>query len=72
MSRDLLILLAPGFSDPARPGRRFFCPDCNRVEGVLASNPGLADRITVRRVPFPRPRAEVVALLGPDNRRRIA
>ncbi|MFG1347820.1 DUF3088 domain-containing protein [Xanthobacter autotrophicus DSM 431] len=64
---DLLILIAPGFDDPARPGRRFFCPDCNQVEGVLAANPGLADRIEVRRVPFPRPRDEVIGLLGEEN-----
>ncbi|MBN8918018.1 MAG: DUF3088 domain-containing protein [Rhizobiales bacterium] len=67
MSRDFLILLAPGFTDPQKPGRRYFCPDCNQIEGVLASNPGLAGRITVKRVSFLRPRAEVVALLGPDN-----
>lgn len=67
MSRDLLILIAPGFEDPAHPGRRFFCPDCNQVEGVLASNPGLAGTIEVKRVPFPRPRADVIALLGAEN-----
>lgn len=65
--RDLLILIAPGFEDPAHPGRRFFCPDCNQVEGVLASDPTLAEKIEVRRVPFARPRAEVVALLGEEN-----
>ncbi|MFG1298246.1 DUF3088 domain-containing protein [Xanthobacter sp. V3C-3] len=65
--RDLLILIAPGFEDPAHPGRRFFCPDCNQVEGVLASDPSLAAKVEVRRVPFPRPRAEVVALLGAEN-----
>lgn len=67
MSRDFLLLLAPGFTDAQKPGRRFFCPDCNQIEGVLATNPGLASKITVKRVPFLRPRAEVVALLGPDN-----
>lgn len=66
-ARDLLILIAPGFEDPDQPGRRFFCPDCNQVEGVLATNPGLAARVEVRRVGFARPRAEVVALLGAEN-----
>lgn len=67
MSRDRLFLIAPGFEDPAAPGRTFFCPDCNQVEGVLASHPVLAERIEVVRVPFPRPRAPVVALLGEAN-----
>lgn len=67
MSRDRLFLIAPGFEDPAHPGRRFFCPDCNQVEGLLATNPGLADAIDVVRVPFPRPRAAVIALLGEAN-----
>lgn len=67
MSRDRLFLIAPGFEDPAHPGRRFFCPDCNQVEGLLATNPGLADSIEVVRVPFPRPRAAVIALLGEAN-----
>ncbi len=65
--RDLLILIAPGFEDPARPGQLFFCPDCNQVEGVLAANAGLAAAVEVRRVGFARPRAEVIALLGEPN-----
>lgn len=66
-SRDRLILITPGFADPAQPGRRFFCPDCNQVEGLLAANPGLQERIDIQRVPFERPRAAVIALLGPEN-----
>ncbi|MFG1477986.1 DUF3088 domain-containing protein [Xanthobacter sp. V4C-4] len=67
MSRDRLILITPGFSDPASPGRTFFCPDCNQVEGLLASHPALLERIDVERVPFARPRAAVIAVLGADN-----
>ncbi|MFG1202825.1 DUF3088 family protein [Xanthobacter aminoxidans] len=66
-SRDFIILLAPGFIHPQKPGRRYFCPYGNQIEGALASNPGLASRITVKRISFLRPRAEVVAPLGPDN-----
>ncbi|WP_454916460.1 DUF3088 domain-containing protein [Xanthobacter sediminis] len=67
MSRDRLILIAPGFTDPAVPGRSFFCPDCNQVEGLLASHPALLERIDIQRVPFARPREAVIALLGEAN-----
>lgn len=67
MAQDRLFLLKPGFTDPQIPGEVFVCPSCNQVEGLLASSPHLAKRIEVVRVDFPRPRAEVVALLGEDN-----
>lgn len=67
MSRDRLFLISPGFEDPAHPGRAYFCPHCNAVEGVLASHPALAEAIEVVRVPFARPRAPVVALIGEEN-----
>ena len=37
------------------------------MEGVLASFPELADRLDVRRIAWPKPRREVVELLGEDN-----
>jgi hypothetical protein len=67
MSRDKLILLQPGFEDPAHPGQSFVCPHCNAVEGPLASFPALTARLDVERVPFSRPRQAVVALLGETN-----
>ncbi|MFG1279995.1 DUF3088 domain-containing protein [Xanthobacter autotrophicus] len=67
MSRDRIFLITPGFEDSAVPGRTFFCPECNQIEGVLASHPRLAGAIEVVRVPFARPRTEVIALLGEAN-----
>ena len=64
MSGDQLFLLSPGFQDPDRPGRFFVCPHSNAIEGLLGSFPGLATQVEVHRLPFERPRAEVVALLG--------
>jgi len=64
MVRDTLFLISPGFEDPKRPGRRFVCPHCNQVEGLLGAFPDLAARIDVERVPFLRPRGKVIALLG--------
>jgi hypothetical protein len=67
MSRDKLFLIEPGFHDPKRPGQSFVCPYCNQIEGLLATFPDLAKRVDVVRVPFPRPRKPVIALLGEEN-----
>jgi len=68
MSLDRLYLITPGFARPNHAAdARFACPDCNVLEGLLASDPLHAARLEVRRVPFERPRAEVVALLGEAN-----
>ena len=63
MSRDLLLLLEPGFTDPQYPGQRFICPDGAPIEGLLASDPSKVARLDVRRLPFERPRAAVIAAL---------
>lgn len=67
MQRDILFLLKPGFSDPALPGQDFYCWHCALMEGVLASFPDLGVNLEVRRIAFPRPRAEVIALIGEAN-----
>ncbi|MEM5452799.1 MULTISPECIES: DUF3088 domain-containing protein [Paraburkholderia] len=63
MSRDLLLLLQPGFTDPAHPGERFICPHGAPIEGLLASDPERVARIDVKRLPFARPRAVVIEVL---------
>jgi len=63
MSRDLLLLLEPGFTDPAHPGERFICPHGAPIEGLLASDPERVARLDVKRVPFARPRPAVIAAL---------
>ncbi|MEM9631362.1 MAG: DUF3088 domain-containing protein [Pseudomonadota bacterium] len=65
--RDTLYLLAPGFEDPAYPDKTFYCWHCALMEGVLASFPGLAQKLDVKRIGWSRPRQEVVDLLGEDN-----
>jgi hypothetical protein len=67
MSRDRLFLLEPEATDPALPGRLFYCKDCMTVEGLLGAFPGRAANLDVIRLPWPRPRAEIVALLGEEN-----
>lgn len=62
--RDTLFLLQPGFHDPAFPDQIFYCWHCALLEGVLASFPDLARKLDVVRIAWPRPRAEIVALVG--------
>jgi hypothetical protein len=67
MTRDRLFLLDQEFADAALPGRTFCCKECMSVEGLLAAFPERALNIEVTRVSFPRPRAEVVDLIGEAN-----
>lgn len=67
MERDTLIILKPNFADPKFPGDRFYCWHCALMEGVLVSFPELARKIDVLRIEWPRPRREVIALIGADN-----
>ncbi len=61
---DQLFLLKLGFKDPAYPGKTFYCWHCALMEGVLSSFPELAGRLEVQRISWPRPRQELVDLLG--------
>jgi Protein of unknown function (DUF3088) len=67
MSGDRLFLLKPGFEDPAQSGYFFVCPHCNAIEGLLGSFPGLATQIEVHRLPFERPRSQIVEILGEQH-----
>lgn len=45
----------------------WFCSHCALIEGALAVNPSWNDHIEIRRIPFARPRNEVVEILGENN-----
>ena len=62
-----MFLLKPGFRDPAFPEQDFYCWHCALMEGVLASFPEHRPALDVRRIAFPRPRVEVIALIGAAN-----
>lgn len=62
--KDRLYLLAAPFSDA---GFEWYCNDCATMEGALLSNPHWNERVDVRRIAYPRPRAEVVALVGEEH-----
>jgi hypothetical protein len=63
--RPILFLLNPGFTDGGRGP--YFCPDTAYVEGYLNYVPDLAGKIDIRRVPFEKPRSEIIELLGAPN-----
>lgn len=65
--KPALFLLSPDFEDAKFPGQRFFCRHSALVEGVLTSFPRLVDAIDIRRIAFPRPRTDVVELIGEAN-----
>jgi hypothetical protein len=69
VNRDLLLLLEPGFTDPAHPGDRFVCPHGVAIEGLLASEFERVVRLDVKRVPFLRPRRDVIAALDEAHQR---
>jgi hypothetical protein len=64
---DKLFLLRPNFEDPAYPNKRFFCWHCALLEGMLTSFPELAQRLDIERIAWPRPRQEVISLVGEAN-----
>lgn len=63
--KDTLFLLNPGFTDGE--GAPYYCPYCAIFEGLLHLYPQLASQIDVRRVAFPKPRSEIVSLLGEEH-----
>ena len=66
---DILFLLNPNFSDSARDGegKRYYCPDCAFLEGVLVYCPELREQLEIRYVDYPRPRKGIVELVGEAN-----
>lgn len=67
MTRPCLFLLKPSFPDPRAGPGLYFCPHCATVEGILSLYPAVRERLDVRYVDFPRPRSEVVEILGAEH-----
>ena len=65
MVRDTLFLLKEDFPDGL--GLPFYCPDCAQVNGVLSYFPKIRHYLDIRYVDFPRPRRDIVELIGPDH-----
>jgi hypothetical protein len=62
--RDTLFLLAAPFEDG---GFDWYCNDCAAMEGALVANPHWLQKIDVRRIAFPRPRRELIDLVGEEH-----
>lgn len=65
--KPILFLLEQEFEDPQHRGQRFFCRHSLLLEGALVSVPGLRERLEVRHVGFPRPRQEVIGVVGESD-----
>ncbi len=65
MNRDTLFLLKHDFADG--DGAPYYCPECAQINGVLHYYPKLRHWVDVRYVDFPRPRADIIALIGEAN-----
>ena len=66
LKRDTLFILRAPFEDPDLDGT-WFCTSCATMEGMLLANPQWARAIDVVRSAYPRPRREVIAVLGEEN-----
>jgi hypothetical protein len=64
---DRLYILDTQFDDPAFPGQSFYCRDCITVDGLLSAFPKAAATLEIVRIAYPRPRQDVIALLGEAN-----
>ncbi len=61
MNRDQLFLLRHNFPDQ---GKIYYCPGCTELIGLFELYPLLKRNIDIHYLDFPRPRPELVSLLG--------
>jgi hypothetical protein len=66
LKRDTLFIIKAPFEDAALDGA-WYCHECAALEGALLANPHWALAIDVVRLVFPRPRREIIALIGDEN-----
>jgi len=66
-TKNNLFLLTPNFTDPAYPGKRFYCWHCALIEGALLALSDHSKHLQVERVAWPRPRKEIIDIVGAEN-----
>lgn len=64
MKLKLFVLKMP-FEDS--PGKMRICSHCALIEGALSVNTHWENMVEVCRIEFPKPRKELVNILGEDN-----
>ena len=65
-ARDTLFVIRAPFEDPELSGT-WFCTSCATIEGMLLANEHWSAHVDVKRLADPRPRTEVIALIGEEN-----
>ncbi len=66
--RDTLFLIRAPFEDSSHgEGATWYCHDCAALEGALLANAQWLRSVDVRRLAYPRPRHELIALIGEEN-----
>lgn len=65
MGKHILFLLKPGFN--SNEGGPFYCPDSAAIEGFLKYDPDIEKKVAVKRIDFPKPRREIIELIGEVN-----
>jgi hypothetical protein len=65
---DILFLLKADFLDEDRDNinKKYYCPDCAFLEGVLSYYPHLREKLEIRYIDFPKPRKEIVEIVGEE------
>ena len=66
---DQLFLLHPNFKDNRiePENQLYYCPHCAMIEGVIKYFPELDQLIDINYVDFPRPRKNIIDLIGEEN-----
>ncbi|MDP2572638.1 DUF3088 family protein [Vibrio penaeicida] len=62
--KPILFVLKMPFQDE---GESWICSHCALIEGAIQVNQRWEDHIDIRRIDFPKPRREVVELIGEDK-----
>jgi len=64
-----LFLLKPDFTDSNsdKEEKRYYCPDCALIEGIIKYYPQLEQMIEIHRVDFKRPRQALIEIIGEEN-----
>ncbi len=64
MAKDILFILSADFEDM---GRSWYCRECAEIVGLLSYYQELHEVLDIRMViDYPRPRRDIIAILGSD------
>ncbi len=68
-TKDRLFLLNPNFTDIKKDNveQIYYCPYNAMLEGILHYFPDLRNQLEINYINFPRPRKQIIELLGEEN-----